>query len=77
LYLIFAQRTFTNFEDNEVISNVDYFPNDRTAQCHIYSYSYILKYYDNITNNFPGELFNHVQIVTLFDERLFEHEFFM
>ncbi|CAF4212482.1 unnamed protein product, partial [Rotaria sp. Silwood2] len=36
-----------------------------------------LKYYDNITNNFPGELFNHVQIVTLFDEHLFEHEFFM
>ncbi len=71
------QRTFKNFEDYEVISSVDYFPNERSAQCHIYSYPYTLQHYDKITNHFPGGLFNCVQIVTLFDGRPFEHEFFM
>ncbi|CAF4097701.1 unnamed protein product, partial [Rotaria sordida] len=32
---------------------------------------------NDITNNFPRRLFNYVQVVTLFDERPFEHEFFM
>lgn len=71
------QRTFKNFPDYEVISSVDYFPHDRCGQCHIYSYPYTLTHYDNISNHFSGGLFNCVQIVTLFDEHPFEHEFFM
>jgi len=71
------QRTLTNFEDYQIISSVDYFPNDRSGQCHIYSYPYTLTHYDNITNHFPGGLFNCVQVVTLFDEHPFEHEFFI
>ena len=36
-----------------------------------------MKYYDNITNNFPGGLFKYVREVSLYDERPFEHEFFL
>ncbi|CAF4534218.1 unnamed protein product [Rotaria socialis] len=45
-------------------------------QCHIYSYLYRLKNYNNITNNFPGGIFESVRRISLFDERPFEHEFF-
>ncbi|CAF2888098.1 unnamed protein product [Rotaria sp. Silwood2] len=36
-----------------------------------------MKYYNNISNNFPGELFKYIYKVSLFDERPFEHEFFL
>ncbi|CAF2544542.1 unnamed protein product [Rotaria sp. Silwood2] len=48
-----------------------------TSYCHIYSYPYTLKYYDDITNNFPGGILIYVRKVSLFDERPFEHEFFL
>ncbi|CAF4484127.1 unnamed protein product, partial [Rotaria sp. Silwood2] len=48
-----------------------------SRQCHIYSYPYKLKHYDDITNNFPGGIFKCVRKVSLFDERPFEHEFFL
>jgi hypothetical protein len=70
-------RTFTSFKDYQVISRVDYFPKAGYGQCHIYSCPYTLTHYDNITNNFPGGLFNTVQEIELFDERPFEHEFFI
>ncbi|CAF4009601.1 unnamed protein product [Rotaria sp. Silwood1] len=38
---------------------------------------YSLIYYDNITNNFSGGLFKYVRRVSLFDDRPFEHEFFI
>jgi hypothetical protein len=50
---------------------------DLFNQCHIYSYPYEWKCYKNITNNFPGGLFKCVYEVSLFDERPFEHEFFL
>ncbi|CAF4115845.1 unnamed protein product, partial [Rotaria sordida] len=70
-------RTLTNLTDHQVISCVDYFPSNKSGQCHFYTYPYTMVYYENITNNFPGELFKCVQSVTLFDERPFEHTFFM
>lgn len=70
-------RTFTNFKDYQVITCVDYFPEVGYGQCHIYSCPYTLTHYDNITNHFPDGLFNNVQKVELFDERPFEHEFFI
>ncbi|CAF1445988.1 unnamed protein product [Rotaria sordida] len=70
-------HTFTNFKDNQVISCVDYFPKSKYGQCHIYSCPYTLTDYENITNNFPGGLLNTVQEIDLFDERPFEHEFFI
>ncbi len=71
------QNIFTNFIDDKIISCVDYFPKEKTGQCHIYSRPYTIKYYHSITNNFPGGLFKYVFEVSLFDERSFEHEFFL
>jgi hypothetical protein len=36
-----------------------------------------MKYYENITNNFPGGLYPYVREVSLYDERPFEHGFFI
>ncbi|CAF1603101.1 unnamed protein product [Rotaria sp. Silwood1] len=47
------------------------------GHCRIYSYSYKWKYYDDITNNFPGGIFKYVRKVSLFDERPSEHELFL
>jgi len=71
------QKTFIDFKDNQIISCVDYFPKIEKGQCLIYSYPYKLKHYDNITNNFPGGLFECVCEVSLYDERPFEYEFFL
>jgi len=71
------QNTFTNFKYNKVISCVDYFSETVEGQYCIYSYPYTLKEYKNITNNFPGGLFECVREISLFDERSFEHEFFL
>ncbi|CAF4418073.1 unnamed protein product, partial [Rotaria sp. Silwood2] len=72
----YIQETFKDFENKQIISSVDYFQQNKYSQCHIYSYPYQLKDYDNITNNFPGGIFTLVRRVSLFDERPFEHEFF-
>ncbi|CAF1458841.1 unnamed protein product [Rotaria sordida] len=71
------QHTFRNFKGNEIISSIDYFLDANKCHCHVYSYPYTLTYYDDITNNFPGGLFKCVREVSLFDERPFEHEFFL
>jgi hypothetical protein len=70
------QHTFNDFQNNKIISCVDYFSEMERDQCHIYSYPYELKEYHQITNNFPGGIFKHVREISLFDERPFEHEFF-
>ncbi|CAF3538070.1 unnamed protein product [Rotaria sordida] len=71
------KHTFKDFKDNQIISCADFFEENQFSYCHIYSYSYRMKYYDNITNNFPGGLFKYVDNVSLFDERPFEYEFFL
>jgi len=71
------QHTFKDYTNNEIISCVDYFEESKYCQCDIYSYQYQLKYYDNITNNFLGELFKNVRAISLFDEYSFKHEFFL
>ncbi len=70
-------RTFTSFKDYQLICCVDYFPKERYGQCHFYSCPYTLTHYDNLTNNSLSGLFNNVQEVRLFDQRPFEHEFFI
>ncbi|CAF2867656.1 unnamed protein product [Rotaria sp. Silwood2] len=72
-----VQQTFRDFKDNQIISYVDYFLERKQGQCHIYSYPSIMKYFDNITNNFPGGLYPYVRVVSLYDEYPFEHEFFI
>ncbi|CAF3372367.1 unnamed protein product [Rotaria socialis] len=71
------QRTFIDFPKNNIISYVDYFPEAKQSQCRIYSYPSFIPYYDNITNNFPGGLFQYVRVISLYDEYPFEHEFFI
>ncbi|CAF1330049.1 unnamed protein product [Rotaria sordida] len=71
------QNTFKNVTSNQIISCIDYFPKIHRFLCHIYSYPYTLMYYQKITNNFPGGLFTYVHHISLYDERPFEHEFFL
>ncbi|CAF2789704.1 unnamed protein product [Rotaria sp. Silwood2] len=71
------QQTFRDFKDNQIISYVDYFPERKKGQCNIYSYPFLMKYYEDITNNFPGGLYPYVRVVSLYDEYPFEHEFFI
>ncbi len=71
------QRTFEIFTDQQIISCIDYFPEENICQCHYYSYPYRMTIYENITNNFPGGLFSCVREISLFDERPYEHRFFL
>ncbi|CAF1224991.1 unnamed protein product [Rotaria sp. Silwood1] len=71
------QHTFRDFKDDQVISYIDYFQKEQYSLCHIYSYSFKLKYYYTITNNFPGGLFKYVHELLFYDECPFEHEFFL
>jgi hypothetical protein len=71
------QNIFIDFKDQQIIYCADYFSKEKRAQCHIYSYPYKLKHYHDITNNFPGGIHECVRSVSLFDERPFEHEFFL
>ncbi|CAF4204874.1 unnamed protein product [Rotaria sordida] len=71
------QQTFIDFPFNKIISYVDNFADRKKIQCYIYSYPFLMRYYTGITNNFPGGLFEHVRVVSLFDEQPFEHEFFL
>ncbi|CAF4053263.1 unnamed protein product [Rotaria magnacalcarata] len=72
-----CQHSFNDFKNNKIISCVDYFQVFKHGQCHIYSYPYRAKTYEYITNNFPGGLFQYVREVSLYDDRPFEHEFFV
>ncbi|CAM4754814.1 unnamed protein product [Rotaria magnacalcarata] len=71
------QNTFRHFEKIQIISCIDYFQKASECYCHMYSYPYTLKYYKDITNNFTRGLFECVREISLFDERPFEHEFFL
>lgn len=75
----YVQQTFQDFPNKQIISCVDYFPGIRNSQCHFYSYPYSSKWriYEQITNHFPGGIFRNVRRVSLYDERPFEHEFFL
>ncbi|CAF3350760.1 unnamed protein product [Rotaria sp. Silwood2] len=70
------QHTFNDFQNNQIISCVDYFYEFGRGECHIYSYPYKREVYPRITNNFPGGIFKYVREISLFDERPFEHKFF-
>jgi hypothetical protein len=71
------ENTFKNFPSNQIISSVDYFSKENELRCHIYTHPYTWPSYFDITSNFRGELFKYVRIISLVDERPFEHEFFL
>ncbi|UJR23220.1 hypothetical protein I4U23_026239 [Adineta vaga] len=70
------QRTFIDFPNNQIISYVDHFLEAKESLCHVYSYPPRMIYYGYISNNFPGGLFKTVRVISLVDEKSFEHEFF-
>lgn len=70
------QYTFKNLK-YKIISSIEYSPKEKHGQCHVYSYPYIWKDYNNITNHFSGGLFKSVREVSLVDKRPFNHEFFL
>ncbi|CAM4793396.1 unnamed protein product [Rotaria magnacalcarata] len=71
------QQTFTDLQYTKIISCVDYFRDYRQGLCHIYSYPFLMRRFEDITNNFPGGLYPYVRVVSLYDEHPFEHEFFI
>ncbi|UJR29813.1 hypothetical protein I4U23_017357 [Adineta vaga] len=71
------EKTFEYFYDEKVITCIDHFEEGGYSQCHIYSYPYKSKVYNNITNNFQGGLFTNVTEVLLYDEHPFEYEFLL
>ncbi|CAF3150249.1 unnamed protein product [Rotaria sp. Silwood2] len=71
------QRTFKDLEDYQIVSYIDYFPNEKSGRCHIYSCPSQMRYYYKLANSFPGGLFKSVRHVFLYDEHPFEFEFFI
>ena len=71
------QQTFDDFQYGPVTSYVDYFLNKKEGECRIYSNRCEMQYYQQVSNHFPGGFYQHVYIVFLYDERPFEHEFFL
>ena len=71
------QQTFIDFPSKNIISYGDSFRESNKRQCHIYSYPSEMTYFSNITNRFPGGLYKYVRVVSLFDEKPFEHQFFL
>ena len=71
------QLTFIDFTKYSIRSHVDYLPKAKQGRCHIYSNPCSMKYYNIISNHFPGGSFQSVRAVSLVDEHLFEDEFFL
>ncbi|CAF3474071.1 unnamed protein product [Rotaria socialis] len=71
------QQTFTDLQYTKIISCVDYFLDHQQGLCHIYSYPFLMRRFEYITNNFAGGLYPYVRVVSLYDEHPFEHEFFI
>lgn len=71
------RSTLKDLTKHKVISRIDYFRDQREVHCHLHTNPLLSIEYEFISNNFRGELFEHVQYVELFDERPFEHSFFM
>ena len=69
--------TLTDLTKYPVVSYVDYFRNDGHGHCHIYTCPYSLIDYEYVSNNLPNRLFANVRRLSLFDERPFEHSFFL
>ncbi len=71
------QNTLSNFKNDQIIICLDCFPKGEEFHCHLYSYPYSLTEYFYISNNYRRGLFKHVRSISLFDERPFEHDFFL
>ncbi|CAM4949990.1 unnamed protein product [Rotaria socialis] len=68
------QRTFDDFPYANIISCMDYFLEHKEGLCHIYSYPFLMRRFEDVTSNFPGGLYPYVRVVSLYDEHPCEHE---
>jgi hypothetical protein len=71
------EQTFKDFPNTKIITRLNYFLNKKEAQCHVYSYPFLMQHYEDITNHFPCGLYPYVRQVSLYDNYPFEHEFFL
>ena len=71
------QFTLKDLTKHPVISYIDHFSHEQEGHCHFYTSPYALLKYQYVSNNFPREIFLNVRQVSLFDERPFEHSFFL
>jgi hypothetical protein len=71
------RSTLTDLTKYPVVSYLDAFPDSGHGQCRIYTSPYSSMEYYGVSNNFASEVFVNVRNVTCFDERPFEHSFFL
>ncbi|CAF4257365.1 unnamed protein product, partial [Rotaria magnacalcarata] len=48
------QQTFTDLQYTKIVSCVDYFLDHQQGLCHIYSYPFLMRCFEYITNNFAS-----------------------
>lgn len=46
------QKTFQDFQDQQIVSCVIIFPEEKQAYCHVYSRPYTIRCYDDVANHF-------------------------
>ena len=71
------QQPLIHFPKDAIISYLDYFPKGKQYGYHLYSLPCRSPHYDDVSNRFPGGLFEYVRSAVLHDEHPFEHGFFL
>jgi hypothetical protein len=69
--------TLTDLTNYPVVSYLDYFLTGGIGHCHIYTSPNSSIEFNHVSNNLPSEVFSNVRRVSIFDERAFEHSFFL
>ena len=71
------RSTLTDLTKYPIVSYRDDFADLENGHCHIYTSPYSWMVYHDVSNSFASEVFANVQHVTCYDERPFEHSFFV
>jgi hypothetical protein len=66
-----------DIQKTQIVSYIDHFIERNEYHCHLWTYPSEMKYYQYLSNRFPGGYFPHVRVLLLYDESPFEHEFFL
>ncbi|UJR29789.1 hypothetical protein I4U23_017335 [Adineta vaga] len=69
--------TEEDFPNRQILSYIDHFPYLNQSQYHIYTYPSQMSFHPNISNQYPGGYYPTVRLISLYDEKPFEHEFFL